>query len=143
MTTHVEKAAVEGVGAAIARGLHERDAGRIAAHYAPDAEIFDLAPPLAHRFDEQGLAGWIATWRGPIEQESRDMTVLVSGDLAVCYGLARTRATTAEGGEDAQWWQRITTCLQKRDGAWKVIHEHSSVPFHMDGSYRAAIDLEP
>jgi ketosteroid isomerase-like protein len=28
-------------------------------------------------------------------------------------------------------------------GAWKIAHEHTSVPFYMDGSFRAAIDLKP
>jgi PhnB protein len=28
-------------------------------------------------------------------------------------------------------------------GAWKIVHEHSSTPFYMDGSYRAAVDLKP
>jgi ketosteroid isomerase-like protein len=26
---------------------------------------------------------------------------------------------------------------------WRIVQEHVSVPFHMDGSYRAAIDLQP
>ena len=25
----------------------------------------------------------------------------------------------------------------------RIIYEHNSVPFHMDGSFRAAVDLEP
>jgi hypothetical protein len=33
--------------------------------------------------------------------------------------------------------------LAKKDGAWKVTHEHFSVPFYMDGSNKAAIDLKP
>ena len=28
-------------------------------------------------------------------------------------------------------------------GTWKIAHEHTSVPFYMDGSFRAAVDLEP
>ncbi len=28
------------------------------------------------------------------------------------------------------------------DGAWKVVHTHSSVPFYMDGSVKGAVDLK-
>jgi len=28
-------------------------------------------------------------------------------------------------------------------GAWKDRHEHISVPFYMDGSVKAAVDLKP
>ena len=37
----------------------------------------------------------------------------------------------------------MTTALARTDDGWRVIHDHVSVPFHMDGSFRAAIDLEP
>lgn len=26
-------------------------------------------------------------------------------------------------------WMRITVCLHREDGAWRVLHEHVSVPF--------------
>jgi ketosteroid isomerase-like protein len=29
------------------------------------------------------------------------------------------------------------------EGAWRVIHAHTSVPFRMDGSETAALDLRP
>jgi ketosteroid isomerase-like protein len=33
--------------------------------------------------------------------------------------------------------------FRKIDGKWAIAHEHSSVPFYMDGSYKAAVDLKP
>jgi ketosteroid isomerase-like protein len=38
---------------------------------------------------------------------------------------------------------RATVGLRRIGGRWQVTHEHSSVPFYMDGSYRAAVDLQP
>ncbi len=46
-------------------------------------------------------------------------------------------------GEVIDLWRRQTFGLKRVRGAWKIVHEHSSVPFYMDGSYRAAIDLKP
>jgi ketosteroid isomerase-like protein len=37
----------------------------------------------------------------------------------------------------------VTLCFRKIDGEWRITHEHESVPFYMDGSVRAAVDLEP
>ena len=36
-----------------------------------------------------------------------------------------------------------TDCYRKIDDTWLVTHKHASVPFYMDGSYRAAVDLKP
>ena len=40
-------------------------------------------------------------------------------------------------------WTRSTVVFRKEGGAWKVMHVHSSVPFYMDGSRKAAVDLKP
>ena len=90
-----------------------------------------------------GLAAWLDTWEGPISLVERDLKFAVSGDLAICHGLQKASATTKADNQRAEWWQRITICLSRIDGVWKIIHEHTSVPFHMDGSFRAALDLEP
>jgi PhnB protein len=60
----------------------------------------------------------------------------------VCHGLQRTRALT-HGGEETVWWSRLTVVLKRTPAGWHIIHEHNSVPFYMDGSFRAAVDLEP
>jgi ketosteroid isomerase-like protein len=38
---------------------------------------------------------------------------------------------------------RQTLGFRKVAGTWKIAHEHTSVPFYMDGSDTAAVDLEP
>ena len=38
---------------------------------------------------------------------------------------------------------RSTVCFRRVGRTWKIVHEHASVPFCMDGSYRAATDLAP
>jgi ketosteroid isomerase-like protein len=38
---------------------------------------------------------------------------------------------------------RMTLGCKRIDGRWRIAHEHVSVPFHMDGSYKAAIELKP
>ncbi|MCP3141721.1 YybH family protein [Pyxidicoccus xibeiensis] len=129
---------------AIHQAHHDKDAAAIVAKYTEDAPIFDLAPPLYHRgMNRQELAAWLDTWEGPVDIESRDLRVHISGDLAFCHGLNQVSATTKAGGERAVFWIRATICLRKTGSTWRIVHEHTSVPFYMDGSFRAATDLQP
>ena len=126
----------------VTTAYRERDPDAVVAADAPDAEIYDLAPPLRQRRSRDDVAAWLEGWHGPVEQEFKDLRVQVDGDVAFAYGLARVRATTVDGPA-AQWWMRYTAGLRRSNGQWRIVHEHSSVPFYMDGSFRAAIDLEP
>jgi hypothetical protein len=103
---------------------------------------FSLAPPLAHVTDVKNLNAWFATWQGPIGSEARDLRIAVSGDTAFSHGLSRMTGSKTDG-EKVDLWFRETLCFRKIDGHWKIAHEHTSVPFYMDGSFRAAIDLKP
>ena len=123
---------------------HEaRDADEIAACYTPNAAIYDLAPPLGRRgIDRDRIADWLATWNGPIAIDGEDVELIVSGDLAYTSALNRMRGTQTDGtGVDL--WFRTTMCFRKTDAGWRIVHDHSSVPFLMDGSERAALDLRP
>jgi PhnB protein len=46
------------------------------------------------------------------------------------------------GGRD-EIWVRATLGFSRIDGNWRVVHEHVSVLFYMDGSFKAAVDLQP
>jgi len=50
---------------------------------------------------------------------------------------------TKKDGEQVSLWFRATACLRREDGGWKITHVHNSVPFAMDGSDRALLDLKP
>jgi ketosteroid isomerase-like protein len=135
------------------KALYAKNADRLFAHLAKDVVSFDLAPPLQIAGDaarnKAGTEAWFQTWKGPIGWETRDLKVVVSGDIAFTYGLSHITGTKVDGPETREHgphidiWIRSTNCLRKIDGAWKIVHSHSSVPYHMDGSNRAAIDLKP
>ena len=141
MTTHTDTAEIVALIERVDLAYRTKDADAVAAAYAPDAVMFDLAPPLAMAFDRTKLAEWFATWDGPLEHTWQDRRIRVSGDLGVCTALLQTRAT--KQGERAEFWIRCSLVFARGKDCWKVVHEHSSVPFHMDGSYRAATDLKP
>jgi ketosteroid isomerase-like protein len=125
-----------------AKALHGKNAAAVISCRTPDYRQFSLAPPLAHSSDANNLNAWFATWQGPIGSEARDLQIVVSGDAAFSHGLSRMTGTKTDG-EKVDLWFRETLGFRKVGGAWKIAHEHSSVPFYMDGSFRAAIDLKP
>jgi ketosteroid isomerase-like protein len=87
------------------------------------------------------VATWLAGWEGPILIDTRDVNLTVNGDLAFVSAFIRMRER--QGGEDQDMWYRSTVCLRKASGRWRIVCDHASVPFYMDGSDRAAVDLKP
>ena len=123
---------------------HNKNAAAIVAPYAQDAVVFNLAPPLSRRGMElEEKKAWLDTWEGPIDCESRDLNITVSGDFAFCHGFYRLGGTPKSAGRPISFWMRATVCLLRTEGAWRIVHEHTSVPFYMDGSLRPALDLKP
>src|SRR3954447_16034547 len=125
-----------------------RDAAGILAPFARGAARYDLAPPLQQGpgtlvGDLQGVTAWLATFDGPVLLEHRDLVVDAGGDLALAHALTRMTATPAGAPNSFSFWFRSTWGLPQIDGSCRIVHEHQSTPFHMDGSFRAATDLEP
>jgi len=50
---------------------------------------------------------------------------------------------TKTDGQQVDLWFRSTACLRRTNRAWQITHVHNSVPFAMDGSDRALLDLKP
>jgi uncharacterized protein (TIGR02246 family) len=127
--------------------MRARDAERLVARYAPEIVSFDLAPPLQHRGAEVRDAGalrqWFAGFDGPLDYQITDLHVTTGSDVAFCHSLNRLSATPHGMPSAFTLWFRATVCLRKQEGAWRITHQHNSTPFYMDGSLRAALDLEP
>jgi len=142
MSSTTDRAEIEAVLQQLARAHADHDANAIAESYAADAVIYDLAPPLGRRgMIRDSVAAWLAGWEGPIMIDARDVNLTVDGDLAFVSAFNRMRGR--QDGEDQDMWYRTTMCLRKANGRWRIVCDHASVPFYMDGSYRAAVDLEP
>ena|SRR5687768_4788758 len=125
-----------------AAGMRAKDAKRVMGHGADGLVHFSLAPPLvADENGPYGLQNWFKTWEGPLGYELRDLEI-VSGD-GVAFSHSLNHLTGTQGGEKQDLWFRSTLGFRKIGGEWKIVHEHESVPFLMDGSDKAALDLKP
>jgi ketosteroid isomerase-like protein len=124
------------------------DAERTIAAFDRSAVRYDLAPPLVATTgtlaeDAAALRGWFATFAGPVDIAHREPTVVAGTDVAFVYALTSMTATPTGAAEPFTLWFRSTFGLRRIDGAWAVVHQHESVPFLMDGSFKAAVELTP
>jgi ketosteroid isomerase-like protein len=133
---------IEGRAAALKTG----DVKAVLAYYAPQVVEFNLAPPLRQPHDAQDpepLERWMATFEAPPERVVTQLEITADGDVAYATSIDCLSATPKGMTESFRLWHRATVGLRKIDGRWLVTHEHESVPFEMDGSFRASIDLKP
>jgi ketosteroid isomerase-like protein len=143
-STEQDKSAILDFIEEMAKARYDKNPWAIAASYTPDAFIFNLAPPLVHRgIDIAETQAWLDSWDGPIEIEPRDFHVTVNGDTAFCHGYMRMAGNKKGVDQPVSFWMRETLCLSRQADTWQIVHEHTSVPFYMDGSLRPAFDLNP
>ena len=125
--------------------MRAKDANAAIAFLADDVVAFELAPPLAlapgTARDAEGLAAWLAGFEA-LGVEVRDMKIEADGDVGFAHALHHLTGTRP-GGRRVSLWMRSTLCFRREGRGWKIAHAHTSVPFYMDGSFKAAIDLEP
>ena len=139
--------AIRGVIERLHAALRAKDAAGAVADYDPHNVMFVLAPPLEftenNRPGTPGVEEWLAQWDGPLGYEYENLRVVaderVGFSHALCHMFGKKKT-----GEDVDMWFRETMCFTRdAGGAWKIAHQHQSVPFYMDGSMRAAVDLKP
>ncbi len=144
VSTSADEAEIRSLLQSLYRAHHDKDPEGVAAPFVPGAPVYDLEPPLMHEgISTERKRKWMAGWDTPIDLEPRDLTVKVSGDLAVVHGFLRMSGTPKAAGRPVSFWMRVTYALERGGEGWHIVHSHDSVPFYMDGSLRPAFDLEP
>ena len=138
-----EEAQIRAALDARADAIRNKNVQGVLNQFAEESVRFFLATPLQATVPlKDDLEDWFATWRGPIGYEIRDLKITAGDDVAFSHSLSRYSGTKTDG-EKPDVWFRDTLCFRKIDGQWLITHAHESVPFHMDGSYKAAVDLKP
>jgi len=125
--------------------IRAKDAPRAVAILANDVVAFELAPPLAlpagAARDIDSFAAWLGGFED-IDVEMRNLTVEAGDEIGFAHSLHHLKGTRV-GGREVSLWMRSTLCFRREAGEWKIAHAHTSIPFYMDGSFRAAVDLTP
>ena len=113
------------------RALEAKDAEAMMAHYLPSAVLYDAIPPYKTVGREAIQHAWESCFPhfpDKFKSEHRDLTVEVDGNVAFVHGLHKF--VTAEPHPCNESWMRMTVGYRKVNGAWKVSHEHISMPFN-------------
>jgi ketosteroid isomerase-like protein len=139
-----DEAEILALGRALQQAHFNKAPEGIAAPFAPHAVIYDLEPPLMHDgISVERKRKWLETWDTPIELVTQDVKVVISGDHAYSYGYVRLSGSKKGVDRPISFWMRSTMGYERIDGRWRIVHDHHSVPFYMDGSLRPAFDLRP
>lgn len=116
-------------------------------YYAADLVQFSLAPPLqipvTEARDKKALQAWFESFSGDLVYEVHELKLTVGDDVALGHCFMKMGAVSKPTGEQFEFWFRLTLGFCKYEEQWLIIHEHESVPFYMDGSFKAATDLKP
>jgi len=113
-----------------ATAVREEDRAAIRADHDPSILMFDVPPPFLSR----GLDAYMATWETffswserPVAFAFHDVEVTCGQDVAFATAVGRCVNLDTNGkGESLEF--RLTMCLRKIDGRWRVMHEHHSLP---------------
>jgi ketosteroid isomerase-like protein len=139
-----DEAAILALVSSLHQAHHDKSAAAIAAPFAPHAVIYDLEPPLMHDgISIERKRNWLATWDSPIGLEPRNFELTIDGDHAFGHGYLHVSGQKKGADHPISFWMRATMCFERINGTWRIVHEHTSVPFYMDGSLRPAFDLQP
>lgn len=127
--------------------IREKDAKKANQLFEKNCVLFLMPPPLMVRFDEgleglNNLENWFSTFENGIGLETKELEIICNNDIACLSSLEHLTGKRTDGSVTDTWY-RETLCLRKVKDEWKIIHQHQSFPMYMDGTNKAATDLEP
>ncbi|WP_407279773.1 nuclear transport factor 2 family protein [Aromatoleum evansii] len=126
-----------------ADAVRAKDVDRIFAHYAPEIVAFDAIAQLQFKGNDAYRKHWescLTMCTGAMIFEVHELEITTGAELAFAHALNRCGGTGPDGKE-MSGWMRMTSCLLKQHGKWRIVHEHFSAPF--DPQSNTALWLTP
>lgn len=114
--------------------VNASDPEALLALYADDVHIFDMMEPFERHGRDSGremIQAWLGEEGTTQDCRIEDLHILERDDLATARAAVRYGMTMADGMQHAMW-NRATWTLQRIDGTWKIVTEHTSVPLGVD-----------
>ena len=109
-----------------------KDVDALVSLYDADVRVFDAWGKWSY----DGVDAWremVAGWLGSLSTERVVVDLdgvqqTVTQDVAIVHAFVTYACISAEGKALHATRNRLTWVLRRRAGAWKVVHEHTSVP---------------
>jgi uncharacterized protein (TIGR02246 family) len=134
-----EREQIEQMLEAYGAAVQAKDVDAFVALYDEDVRVFDMWG----RWSYDGLDAWRAMaseWFGSLGEESagvefQDVQTVVGDGVAAAHAFVTFKGLSADGEELRAMSNRLTWALRTAgDGAWKVVHEHSSAPIDFESA---------
>jgi len=114
----------------IAQAIRDKDLDQLMTFYSPDVTVFDIPAPLDVRGAgayRENLERWFDSFKGPMGFELHNLRIAAGDVVAFCHYLGLVMGARS-ADHRLGYWVRGTTCFERRDGEWRVTHEHISMP---------------
>jgi ketosteroid isomerase-like protein len=115
--------------------IFEKDLPTFCSIFDEEVRIFDMWQEWTY----EGLAAWremaegwfssLGTNRDVVTFD--DIRIEVDGELGVGTAFVRFTAVSSEGRELRYLEDRLTFVAKRKEGAWKIIHQHTSAPIDL------------
>jgi uncharacterized protein (TIGR02246 family) len=120
---------------AYAATVHARDVEGHVGLYDEGVHLFDAWEQFEAR-GREALRAATEQWFGSLGEERvrvtlDDVTVVTDGDVGFAHAAVVFAAETPSGERVRAMTNRFTFGL-RRDGRWRIVHQHSSLPISMD-----------
>jgi uncharacterized protein (TIGR02246 family) len=113
-----------------ARAVREENRTGIREDHDSEILMFDVPPPFLSR----GLDAYMASWETflswsekPVALEFHEVKITAGKDVAFATATGRYAGVDRNGKREELEF-RLTMCLRKIGGRWRVMHEHHSLP---------------
>jgi uncharacterized protein (TIGR02246 family) len=112
--------------------VYEKDLEGFLSIFDKDLQVFDMWGQWSHRGLEawremaKGWFGSLGTERVVVDFDEAQSTL--SGDMGVATAFVTFTGVGAQGEKLRSLQNRLTWVVRKKDGVWKVVHEHTSSP---------------
>ena len=111
-----------------AKATREGDKDAVLSNHASNLLIFDVLAPLQYKGTEayrKSLDEWWPTDDGEALFEMHELGITAGETVAFAHCLIEC------GKKPNSDWVRMTFCLQKINGKWKITHQHGSMPISL------------
>lgn len=112
--------------------VHEKDVEAFMALYDQGARVYDTWGVWSYEGTasrRKAIEGWFSSLgEEGVKVSFDEVQVMVDQELAVLTATGRYAAFSADGVELRSMQNRFTWALKRKEGEWKIVHEHTSVP---------------
>jgi uncharacterized protein (TIGR02246 family) len=130
---------MEEILAAYAAAVRAKDVDAFVGLYSDDVRTFDLWEQWTYD-GKEALRAMVAEWFGSLPADEEvvirfdEVRTQAGSDVAAVSAFTTFAAVSPDGTELRSMNNRLTWVLRKdADGAWKIVHEHTSAPAGDEG----------